>query len=171
MHINGKKGFTLLEVLVVVLIAVIVTLFAVPAYQKSQDKNRYLAASSVLMDLGNVVRMTLEEYPNVSVASKQVTNVFTVADLGAALNTVPTSSNIVTWMFQNKYFNEFPLESSKYMKYKFYISTTGNADCSTSGTSAISCKKTDAIACMSGDNLNAQYTCAWVDKAGNLHHN
>ena len=39
-----KKGFTLLEVLIVVVIAVSVAVFAVPAYKKTQDKNRYLAA-------------------------------------------------------------------------------------------------------------------------------
>ncbi|MBR3898778.1 MAG: prepilin-type N-terminal cleavage/methylation domain-containing protein, partial [Elusimicrobiaceae bacterium] len=35
---NTKRGFTLMEVLVVVVIGVLVTLFAVPAYKKMQDR-------------------------------------------------------------------------------------------------------------------------------------
>ena len=51
-----QKGFTLLEVLIVVVIAVSVAAFAVPAYKKSQDRNRYMAAQGALIDLGNGVR-------------------------------------------------------------------------------------------------------------------
>ena len=53
---KSNKGFTLLEVLIVVVIAVSVAAFGVPAYKKSQERNRYLAAQGVLMDLGNAVR-------------------------------------------------------------------------------------------------------------------
>ncbi len=51
-----KNGFTLLEVLIVVVIAVSVAAFAVPAYKKTQEKNKYLAAQGVLLDLGTAVR-------------------------------------------------------------------------------------------------------------------
>ena len=170
MQTKGKKGFTLLEVLVVVLIAVLVTLFAVPAYKKSQDKNRYLAASGVLMDLANAVRMTLEEYPTVNTGSVQVTkSAFTTSDLGDALTVAP-NGNLVVWMFQNQYFNEFPLDNSnKYMGYSYAVSTAATID--TPANCGNSCAKTNAIACMSGNNANTQFTCAWVDKSGILHHN
>ena len=51
-----RNGFTLLEVLIVVVIAVSVAAFAVPAYKKTQEKNKYLAAQGVLLDLGTAVR-------------------------------------------------------------------------------------------------------------------
>lgn len=166
MQTKGKKGFTLLEVLVVVLIAVLVTLFAVPAYKKSQDKNRYLAASGVLMDLANAVRMTLEEYPNVSVVSRNLTGIGTVDNEASAKSpTEGDESNIIYWMFTQGYFNNFPLTNSAYMGYSYAVSTTGKANCGSS------CAKTNAIACMSGNNANTQFTCAWVDKSGILHHN
>ena len=48
---TSKKGFTLLEVLVVVVIAASVLLFAVPAYKRTQDKSMFLAAQGLLVDL------------------------------------------------------------------------------------------------------------------------
>lgn len=51
-----ENGFTLLEVLIIVVIAVSVAAFAVPAYKKTQEKNKYLAAQGVLLDLGTAVR-------------------------------------------------------------------------------------------------------------------
>ena len=53
---NRTKGFTLLEVLVVVVIAASVLLFAVPAYKRMQDKTTFMAAQGVLIDLGSAVR-------------------------------------------------------------------------------------------------------------------
>ena len=51
-----QKGFTLLEVLIVVVIAVSVAAFSVPAYKKMQDRNRYMAAQGVLIDVGSAIR-------------------------------------------------------------------------------------------------------------------
>ncbi len=48
-----KKGFTLIEIMIVVVIAVSVAAFAVPAYQKSQDQNRYLAAEGMLIEVAS----------------------------------------------------------------------------------------------------------------------
>lgn len=50
-----QNGFTLLEVLIVVVIAVSVAAFSVPAYKKTQEKNKYLYAQGVLLDLGTAV--------------------------------------------------------------------------------------------------------------------
>ena len=57
---QNAKGFTLLEIMIVVVIAVSVAAFAVPAYKKAQDRNRYLAAQGVLIDLGNGIKMLRE---------------------------------------------------------------------------------------------------------------
>ncbi len=56
-----KKGFTLIEVMIVVVIAVSVAAFAVPAYKKSQEQNRFLAAEGKLLEISsglhNVIQM------------------------------------------------------------------------------------------------------------------
>ena len=51
-----KKGFTLLEVLIVMVIIASLFSFAFPAYKKAQDRNKYLNARGVLEDLGFAVR-------------------------------------------------------------------------------------------------------------------
>ena len=51
-----KKGFTLTEVLIVVVIAITVTAFAVPAYKRTQDKANYTAALGWLMQIGSAVQ-------------------------------------------------------------------------------------------------------------------
>ena len=47
-----KNGFTLVEILIVVVIAASVLMFAVPATKKAQERNKYLAATGVLADIG-----------------------------------------------------------------------------------------------------------------------
>lgn len=64
---NKRSGFTLLEVLVVVVIAISVTAFAVPAYKKTQEHNNYLAAKGVLLDVGSAVRALRADLANVGV--------------------------------------------------------------------------------------------------------
>ena len=51
-----KRGFTLLEILIVVIILASVLAFAFPAYKRTQDRNLYTAATGVLLDLGNAVQ-------------------------------------------------------------------------------------------------------------------
>lgn len=164
-----KKGFTLVEVLTVVLIAAMVVLFAIPNYRKSQDKNRYLTASGVLMELGNGVNMLREDFPEVELTSDPVTRsaVFytgTSAPLNPGCSGEVSGATIISWLVFNNYVTPFPIEESgEYLKYRYAISTTGAADCS--------CNGTPAVACMTGENANTAYRCAWVDKSGILHHN
>ncbi len=148
-------GFTLLEVLVVVVIAVLVTLFAVPAYQKSQDKNRYMAASGVLMDVANAARMLKEDYPDVATGDLEVKS------RGSGCPANP-ASGALQFMYCHNYLNDIPLSSNSFMGYKFKLNAQGGVSC---GCGA------NAVACMSGANRIPEYTCAWVDKAGILHHN
>ncbi len=150
-----RKGFTLLEVLVVVMIAAVVTMFAVPAYKKAQDKNKFMAASGVLVDLANGAKMFHADYPPVS---GSVT--LTTASSSSCPET-PTAANLLLFLKCHRYINNVALDgNNRYMGYSFALSTSGNASCG-------SCQ---GWACMSGSNLIAEYQCAWVDAAGVLHH-
>ncbi len=164
-----RKGFTLIEVLTVVLIGAIVVLFAIPNYRKSQDKNRYLTASGVLMELGNGVNMLREDFPWVDLTSDAVKReavfyVGTGAYLTVGSDGEMTGSTVISWLVFNNYLNSFPIDDfGRYLGYSFAISTTGAANCS--------CNTGEAVACMTGANANTAYRCAWVDKSGILHHN
>ena len=52
-----QTGFTLLEILIVIVIASSVLVFALPAYKRAQDKNQYLAAQGVLVDVGMAIQL------------------------------------------------------------------------------------------------------------------
>ncbi|MBR3631746.1 MAG: type II secretion system protein [Elusimicrobiaceae bacterium] len=169
MYIQERKGFTLIEVLTVVLIGALVVLFAIPNYRKSQDKNRYLTASGVLMELGNGVNIVREDFPGVDLTSGSVTRgaVFysgTSPSFEVGSGESVTGTTVISWLVYNNYLTSFPIDNSgQYLGYRFAISTTGAANCS--------CNTGEAVACMTGSNANSSYTCAWVDKSGILHHN
>lgn len=155
----SRRGFTLLEVLIVVVIAVVVTMFSVPAYKKAQDKNRYMAATGVLIDIANAARMVKADYPNLNVSWTLDGNASTAGECPDE----PTGANLLTFLQCHKYLNDVPLSGGKYMGYTFVLSTNANAACGNS------CKPGNASACMSGENRNSEYTCVWVDNSGLLH--
>lgn len=61
-----KKGFTLIEVMIVVVIAVSVAAFAVPAYKKSQEQNRFLAAEGKLLEISSGLQNVIQMYRGTS---------------------------------------------------------------------------------------------------------
>lgn len=151
-------GFTLLEVLVVVLIAVLVTMFAVPSYRKAQERNRYLAALGVLMEAGNAMRMLHEEYPSLSYSAS-----FSSNSTATDCPTEATSSNVLDYLQCNKYLSKVPFVSSAYQGYSYQMSSLGGASCT-------GCSST-GVACMYDSDAVAEYKCAYIDKYGNLHNN
>lgn len=51
----NKKGFTLTEMLFVVVIAAGILALALPSYKKAKERSQYQAATGMLMDLGSAV--------------------------------------------------------------------------------------------------------------------
>lgn len=164
----SKRGFTLVEVMVVVLITVMLTMLSVPIYKKNQDKNRYLAASGVLMELGNAVRMLQDTYEEVSCGTAVTANGAVLSESEAAAT--PTCTNLISWLQTNRYLSKIPFENGKYKGYVFHILTDypqGEVNCGT----AYNCDGKDGVACMAGDNSVEEYRCVWVDRWGNFHYN
>ena len=56
-----KKGFTLMEMLFVLVIAATIVAFAVPAYKRSKERAKYEAATGILMDLGSGTVLLLQD--------------------------------------------------------------------------------------------------------------
>ena len=57
MHDNQKRGFTLIEMLVVVLIIGILAAIALPQYQKAVIKSRFAEAFVMLRNIGEAVKL------------------------------------------------------------------------------------------------------------------
>lgn len=153
------KGFTLLEVLIVVLIAVMVTMFAVPAYRKAQERNRYLAAVGLLMEMASAAQIMHEEFPDYSYSVS--------LDDNAEWTTCPeepSPSDALAYLQCHKYLSELPLQEGHYQGYTFSLSPVARASC---GNACYI--PNGAWACMNGSNLISEYQCAWVDRDGTLH--
>lgn len=147
---QNKSGFTLLEVLIVVVIAVSVAAFAVPAYKKTQEKNKYLAAQGVLLDLGSAVRalradMSTGSFPSRSVPAQVFKDWYSSDAPADEIN----SSNAQNELFRRKYMAPIPFDSgSTYKGFSFYVCTQGRA------SSAYCCDNNSAvIACMRNPSL------------------
>ena len=144
--------------MIVVLIAVLVTMAAVPAYRKAQERNRYMSALGVLMEMGNAERMLHEQYPSLVFSSNFTSN--------ATWTECPSdpAEDVKVFLQCNDYLTEIPFSGSTFQGYSYKISLTGTASCSgCSGT---------GVACMyDSDASVSDYRCAYIDKSGNLYHN
>lgn len=151
-------GFTLLEVLVVVIISIVVVMFAAPAYKKTQERNRFLAAEGVLVELANGIRMVQAEYPGISKS----------ADVSNGDNSTVSpydTTNIVHWMMTNKYMSKIDFTSgSTYLGYKFKVSTTGAASCSGCSGNGVACMYESGVT-----NVFTEYRCVYIDSNGDIH--
>ncbi len=172
-----NKGFTLLEVLIVVVIAVSVAAFGVPAYKKSQERNRYLAAQGVLMDLGNAVRTFRQDLKIDCISNKVDVKTFpysTTDDVQLAyswqtttqegdLSSLTTDAAMGAAMFTRKYMSpiQFPTGTSVYKGYSFYI-------CPQNSSSPSNCCGGDSsvVACTTNGIKTSEYEWARYHKNG-----
>ncbi len=164
---TGKQGFTLVEVLVVVLIAVLITLASVPVYKRNQERARYMAASGVLLQLGTAVALYQE-----SCSGSLLSGSIVLQSPGNTATSFPDSTlatcpsdagsqadkNVLGWLQGRQYLQKLPLGSGGL--YKGYRFTVYPSD-------------TDKLASMSDTQNNslAEYRYAWVDRNGNITHN
>ena len=183
---NKRAGFTLLEVLVVVVIAISVTAFAVPAYKKTQERSKFLAAQGVLLDIGNAVLslrndlVLVDKNPEDAPSSAlQLTTTHqntsnssykSVKELrGLDYLALSTQANVGYALFARGYMEPVPYDSgSTYKGYAFYLcssrSNTNTACCRPSQFSG------DKVACMRKNSScsTADYPGAYISEDGRL---
>lgn len=144
---NGRKGFTLLEVLVVIVISASVLLFAVPAYKRTQDKSAYIAAQGVLVELRAAVQALRQDLQSANSSVKippgstpvQLQSSWQDSSSGTYNTVVTTDTASLTAaqlpyaLFAQKYIQPVPFDknANTYKKYNFYIcpETTSSSNC------------------------------------------
>lgn len=163
------KGFTLLEVLIVVLIAATVAVFSVPAYKKTQEQNQFLAAQGILDSLGSAVLSMRADLSSQGVssfpssASVKVLNSWQTAGTDytnaynkefSQLTNTGTTPGLGLALFAKQYMAPIPYTdatNSVYKGYVFYV-CNGTADSNT-------CCVSNAVACIKY-NLTKDAFCA-----------
>ena len=152
---NSKKGFTLLEVLVVTVIAASLLLFAVPAYKRAQDKSNYTAALGVLTELrGGVLGLrqdlkmagSSKKFPLDSVGV-QIGPSYFDPSLPSYSETLAQSvedvdeSNYAYALFSHNYMQPIQLdELGAYKNYHFYVcGESSNTQCCLANTKTVAC--------------------------------
>lgn len=157
---HKKNGFTLLEVLIVVVIAVSVAAFAVPAYKRTQEKNKYLAAQGVLLDLGTAVRALRADLKAINSGKKFPTSTAPIAmsytyqdSVGSSLTTEldgQTDTTLRQSLFSRNYLQPIGYDCASCTTYKgfsFFI-------CPESASNSYCCQNDSAVvACMYNNSL------------------
>lgn len=174
-----KRGFTLLEILIVIVISVSVLAFALPSYKKTQERNMYSAATGVLMDLGDAVLALQADLQSLNgsfptgcaivAKSWQTENTSTSSDYyKSAHDSLSGLSSTRKYyaLFSRKYLEQIPFDSCSatvkkcgsgnvsnqctYKGYTFYICTSSSSN---------PCCGNGAVVCMNST------TAQWYKKA------
>lgn len=168
----GKKGFTLIEVLVVVVLIAIVSMLAFPSFKKSREVAKNEAARGKLLEVANAARMYNED-----------SDQYVVGKLGTAHTgfknpivlfwTSPSSPKEKDAYLKNKDSWDWPTASeATYKGYTYYICNPGDIG---GPANPEPCKSHNAIAVMeSPSGTKGRYEgVAWVssDELGKVKNN
>ena len=168
----GKKGFTLLEILVVVIIATSVLFFAVPSYKRSKDKAAYTAAQGVLVELRSAMLSMRQDLHNannshtVPPEANHATKLSagwqdeTDSNYSSAVNADMdqlTPALIPYALFAKKYLQPIPFgNNSTFSRYEFFL-------CPLNGVAEVCCGADKrVVACMWDDTHN--HSCSYPTK-------
>lgn len=151
---NYKRGFTLVEILFVVIIAAGILAFAVPAYKRSQEYSEYQAATGFLMAIGNAVqtaRLEAGTFPqgsekeivgNEQESDSEQLKSKTLSQYLAGATGNARDTLFVKALFAYGYLTPFATATG----YQFYaVKSNASSVCSSV------CKVTGAVACMCKD--------------------
>lgn len=160
---HSKRGFTLVEVLFVVIIAAGVMAFAMPAYKRMQERANYNAALGTLLDIGNAVnslKRDLKANTGVSITFPNSSS-YAITTSSVVFPSTEVSGSWNQWLVSNMSDDRFvgALFTFKYLKpiqntkdYNFFV-VNGNASVCSGKCQG------DVVACMckSGTTYGCYY--------------
>ena len=103
-----KKGFTLMEMLFVLIIAATIVAFAVPAYKRSKERAKYEAAVGILIEIG-AASETLEKDMNYYSSPRRALQKY---NDGSFFYHMPKSAAALEALPENKTITEFITENA-----------------------------------------------------------
>jgi len=174
-----RAGFTLIEVLIVAVIAISIAAFSVPLYKKSQERNKLTAAQGVLVEIANAMQAIRADYTSAGVSlidvprgNTQLTTTHqstTASSYQEARNFNSIAevdySHMPYALFARDYMQPIPYSSGNtYKGYRFYI-------CKAAVSTEQSCCKLSEIACIrknSSCTKTSDFQGAYIDDDGLL---
>ena len=163
----NKKGFTLVELLVVVVIVVLVTAFAVPSFKRAQENSKNQRAMSLLLDIASAAK-NFKVYDSLN--SGQLTQAAFLTTQGVCA----AAPNDLCHLFQDGLLKPVAWDRGAegavldtFNGYKFWV-------CSGAAGDPAGCCKANAVAAMENTVAGGRYgsgTCAWVDGQGQMQNN
>ena len=157
-----RQGFTLVEVLFVLVIIAAIMAYAVPSYRRTKDRAAYEAATGILVDVGSAIQAMKKDltmqgfnfslYPLPATAAnyKEIVGNETVSDSdvnGKILKEILTTSTAATrdarfvgGLFKFGYLEPFTPKGYHYYAIRGTTATACNNKCRTTGTVACMCK-------------------------------
>ena len=135
------RGFTLVEVLIVMVIVASVMAFGLPAYKRAQDKNSYQAALGVLQDIVTSVKQFQQELRVVGKTFPQANSLFNVESSPVkisketcstqyTLQTAADDDEMICTLFQKGYIQPIAWDGGNstgdsFKGYEFYVCSKG----------------------------------------------
>lgn len=188
----GKKGFTLVEILFVLIIAAGILMYAVPSYRRTKERSQYEAAVGTLVSVGNAIQ-SLEQYlqsegytfslptdessnayytmPTAQPKLLQMGCVASPRDaIAGASGTSAKNSNFVHFLFAMKYLDKAPFASATgYSFYAIHNTSTKTAsicrnNCRDKTSGDLADRSVIACMCQSSANLNKSTGCFYGAK-------
>ena len=175
-----KKGFTLVEILFVLIIAAVIVYFAVPAYKRTKEHASYEAAVGMLLNVGNAIQNVKHDFAmkGINLQLPRTNDSFVlVTDPGARYRMGATqtpaqyfgdcssdkiNSCVLGIMFQRGYLKEVPAPSTGYNFYAIrgtpIATIPGNCNCSNSVACMCWKPTTSAPSCYQGAKMYADGT-------------
>lgn len=161
---KGRSGFTLAEMLIVVVIAALVVVWSVPSFKRSQERARYDSAKGLLIDFGMAVQAMRGDCSACTTGTsvyrgttgKQLTSSMqtTLSSEASICNLTDDQRDIA--LFARDYIPPVPLSTdNKYKNYAFYICPANGSTyspCCSAGPNSVS-----AVACMYDANASSSY--------------
>ena len=175
-----QKGFTLVEILFVLIIIAVVMAYAVPSYKRTKDRAAYDAATGILVDLGNAVQamkrdLTMQGYSfttypfpasdyhkvvngDETLDSSTVEN-STLKNFLSISNATTRDTRFVGSLFAFGYMEPFTSNNYNYYVIRSTSANVCNTKCRVSGVVACMCKS-------SLNNLDCYYGAAFLNTGG-----
>lgn len=165
-----KNGFTLVEVLIIVVIVGVVSVFAVSSYRTSQRLASYTSAEAILMELGNASR-NYRIATGINMTSAQIT-LPSQEERNKAVQVCTATAGTWQQLYYCGYLSPIHMNASnEYRGYHFYVCNP------TTGSTQQGCCTNERAACMRYNRTDSpRYSqliggvraAAWMDWQGNL---